>query len=123
MGKEMLDGSLVGENTLLIQKTVRSGQSIKHSGNVVILGDVNPGAEIIAGGHIIVMGVVRGIVHAGAFGEEKATVTAFALNPTQIRISGKITRPPDEDYSKTDEPETARIKDGVIVIEKYKTLR
>ncbi|HEY4033207.1 MAG TPA: septum site-determining protein MinC, partial [Ktedonobacteraceae bacterium] len=53
------------EDTLFLRRTVRSGQAIHHHSNVVVLGDVNPGAEIIAGGDIIVWGVLRGMVHAG----------------------------------------------------------
>lgn len=121
--KEMLDTALSSENTILIQKTLRSGQSIKHSGNVVILGDVNPGAEVVAGGHVVVMGAVRGMVHAGAFGDENATVTAFCLNPIQLRICNYITRIPDGNHPEPTEPETARIINQGIIIEKYHSLR
>ncbi|ATW25493.1 septum site-determining protein MinC [Candidatus Formimonas warabiya] len=122
MGKEMLDGAM-GENTLLLQKTLRSGQSIKHSGNVVVLGDVNPGAEIVAGGHVIIMGTARGVIHAGASGNESATITAFYLNPTQLRIGNFISRAPDGDRPCPENPETARIKDGMLIIEKYQSPR
>jgi len=58
--------------TKFLRKTIRSGQSINYPGNVVIIGDVNPGAEIYAAGNIIVMGTLRGIVHAGTNGNEKS---------------------------------------------------
>lgn len=106
-------------NTLLIQRSLRSGQSIQYSGNVVIMGDVNPGAEVIASGNIVVMGFFKGVAHAGATGDESATITAFRLQPTQLRIAGHITRPPDEETATPEIPEIARIKDGMIVIEKY----
>lgn len=122
MKKEMLDG-VIGEDTLLIQKTLRSGQSIKHSGNVVVLGDVNPGAEIIAGGHVIVVGSVRGVVHAGAAGNQVATITAFHLNPTQLRIGNLISCAPDGDRPCSENPETARINSGSLIIEKYQPPR
>ena len=80
-------------DTLLVQRSLRSGQSIHHTGSVVIMGDVNPGAEVIAGGNIVVMGSFRGVAHAGAQGDESATITAFRLRPTQLRIAGHITRP------------------------------
>ncbi|MGI6064878.1 MAG: septum site-determining protein MinC [Bacillota bacterium] len=121
--KELLDTALNSENTILIQKTLRSGQSIKHSGNVVILGDVNPGAEVVAGGHVIVMGALRGMVHAGAFGNENATVTAFCLNPIQLRICNYITRIPDGSHPDPGEPETARISNETVIIEKYQSSR
>jgi len=118
----MLDEA-IGADTLLIQKTLRSGQSIKHSGNVVVLGDVNPGAEIIAGGHVIVLGTVRGVVHAGAAGDISATITAFNLNPTQLRIANLISRPPDGDKMCPENPETARITGGSLIIERYQPSR
>lgn len=107
------------DNTILIKRTIRSGQSIQFDGNVVVMGDVNPGSEIIASGNIIVMGALRGVVHAGATGDEAATVSAFKLQPTQLRIANHITRAPDGDYPVPERPETARIKDGVVVIEIY----
>ena len=109
-----------GENTILVQKSLRSGQTVEFPGNVVILGDVNPGAEIIAGGHIVVMGALRGVVHAGALGDETATITAFQLEPTQLRIATHITRSPDgTDAPDIIHPEIAMIRNGVAVIEKY----
>ncbi len=107
------------ENTILIKRTVRSGQCIQFDGSVVVLGDVNPGSEIIASGNIVVMGALRGVVHAGATGNEEATVAAFKLQPTQLRIANHITRAPDGEYLAPDYPEIARIKDGVVVIEVY----
>ncbi len=112
---------LVDENTILVQRTLRSGQSIRYNGNVVVLGDVNPGAEISAAGNVIVMGALRGVVHAGAGGDEKAVVLAFKLQPTQLRISNHITRPPDNESPDTEQPEMARIRDGVVTIEIFQT--
>ena len=100
---------------------MRSGQAISYHGNVVILGDVNPGAEIAATGNVIVMGALRGVVHAGAGGDENAIVLAFKLQPTQLRISDHITRPPDNEIIETDHPEMARIRDGVVTIEAFQT--
>lgn len=108
-------------NTLILKKTIRSGQRISHKGNVVIIGDVNPGAEIIASGDIIVMGCLRGVVHAGAQGNLVAEVYANSLQPTQLRIAQYIARSPDGHFFKKlrkAEPEKARVKDGQIVIER-----
>ncbi|MGB9803727.1 septum site-determining protein MinC [Desulfofundulus sp.] len=110
-------GEQVDDNTILIQRTLRSGQKIHYDGNIVIIGDINPGAEVVATGNIIVMGAVRGVVHAGAGGNEKAMVLAFRLEPTQLRIAGHITRPPDEQSSRPERPEVARIKNGLVTIE------
>ncbi|NPV27201.1 MAG: septum site-determining protein MinC [Firmicutes bacterium] len=115
----MKEQEIANENTVLIQRTLRSGQSIQYPGNVVILGDVNPGAEVIASGNIVVMGCFRGVAHAGATGNEQAIVTAFRLKPTQLRIANHITRAPDGEYPEPDQPEIARIRDGMVVIEKY----
>jgi len=112
---------LVDEKTILVQRTLRSGQSIHYDGNVVILGDVNPGAEVAATGNIIVMGALRGVVHAGANGDENAIVMAFHLQPTQLRIADHITRPPDNDDIYPDYPEMARIKGGVVTIESFQS--
>ena len=109
----------IDDNTILIKRTVRSGQCIQYDGNIVVLGDVNPGSELIASGNIVVMGALRGVVHAGATGSEQASVAAFRLQPTQLRIANHITRPPEGDYLPPDQPEIARIKDGVVVIEAY----
>lgn len=121
---DKLDGSLAAEDiapgeTILIQRTIRSGQSIRFHGNVVVMGDVNPGGEVVAGGDIIVMGHLRGVAHAGAMGSEKAVVAAFRLQPTQLRIANHITRSPDGEQVTPEQPEVARIQNGVVVIEKY----
>ena len=88
---------------------------------VVVMGDVNPGGEIIAGGNIVVMGHLRGVVHAGALGSQKAVVAAFRLQPTQLRIANHITRAPDGEEIIPNQPEVARIRNGIVVIEKYCT--
>ncbi|MEG1536889.1 MAG: septum site-determining protein MinC [Clostridiales bacterium] len=121
---EQWSAKLSNKPTLLVQRSLRSGQNINFDGNVVVLGDVNPGAEIIASGHILVMGALRGLVHAGATGEDAATITALTLSPTQLRIASHITRPPDgggDDGIKP--PETARIRDDAVIIEPYQAQR
>lgn len=108
------------EQTILVQRTIRSGQRVFYPGNVVVLGDVNPGGEVVAGGNIIVMGTFRGVAHAGAMGEKKAIVAALRLEPAQLRIAGYITRSPEGDFSTTlRQPEIARVQDGVVIIEQY----
>jgi len=108
------------EETILVKRTLRSGQKIFFPGNVVVLGDVNPGAEVIAGGNVLIMGSMRGMAHAGALGSEDAVVAAFRLNPTQLRIANHITRPPEGHASKGKEPEVASIKSGKVIIEDLK---
>lgn len=105
------------ESFAIIERTIRSGQIVRHSGTVIILGDVNPGAEIVAGGNIIVVGALRGVAHAGAGGNPGAVVSASRLQPTQLRIGGVISRPPDNDQESARSPEVARVKDGTVVID------
>lgn len=104
---------------LLIHRTVRSGQVIRHAGTVVVIGDVNPGAEVIAEGDVIVWGKLRGVVHAGASGNENAVVGALILTPTQLRIGGYIARAPDDKRSNNWPAEIARVRDGQIVVEPW----
>ncbi len=99
--------------------TLRSGQTIKSLGNLVVVGDVNPGAELIAVGNIVVMGVLRGTVHAGCDGDREATVSAARMAPTQIRIADIITRPPDGETTTEWLPEIAYIHEGNIYIDGY----
>lgn len=108
------------QETLLLCKSIRSGQKTACPGNIVIVGDVNPGAEVIAGGNIVVMGCLRGMAHAGALGDEKAVISAYRLSPTQLRIADHITRPPDNEVFAEKDPELASIKDGKVVIERLK---
>jgi septum site-determining protein MinC len=106
--------------TITVKKTVRSGQKIQFEGNLLIIGDVNPGAEVIASGDIVVLGKLRGIAHAGASGNESAQVFALQLTPVQIRIAGMFTRDSERGIkNKNNGPEMARIKDNTIVVERY----
>lgn len=105
--------------TKYIYTTLRSGNSIKYNGNIVIVGDVNPGAEVIATGNIIVMGTLRGIAHAGILGNTSALVVAFSLEPTQLRISNIIARSPDHQNYKPTGPEKACINGNSIIILPY----
>ena len=78
------------EAALFLSKTLRSGTRIEYPGNVVIFGDVNPGAEVVAEGNVIVWGRVRGVIHAGAKGNRQAVICALDLSATQLRIADEI---------------------------------
>jgi septum site-determining protein MinC len=80
----------------------------------VIIGDVNPGAEVVAGGDIVVWGRARGLVHAGALEDENAVICALELAPTQLRIASHIARSPEERPAQP-VPERASVRDGQIV--------
>ncbi|WP_196593247.1 septum site-determining protein MinC [Pectinatus sottacetonis] len=105
--------------TTVINQTIRNGQEVISDGSIIINGNVNPGATIIAGGNIEVRGSCRGIVHAGAFGDIRAIVSANHLIPMQIRIADMVARAPDKWMSKSDAPypEKAYVSDGQIVLE------
>jgi len=108
---------------LYIKQTLRSGQVVSHKGDLVIVGDVNPGAEILAEGDITVWGSLRGIAHAGIGGNTEAEIRALNLQPIQIRIAHAIARAPDRPritYANGTGPEIARIVDGKIRIQKNK---
>lgn len=106
-------------NALLLRETIRSGRSVWHEGHVVVLGDVNAGAEVIATGNVVVWGRLRGLVHAGAGGDATAAICALELNPTQLRIADQIAVAPS-DTRPAVIPEQATIRDGQIVAEPWR---
>lgn len=110
--------------TLYIKKTIRSGQSITSDGNLVIIGDVNPGAEVAAKGDITVWGILGGIAHAGKEGNSQARIRALKMNAIQLRIADIFARKPDgvntPFVQKTNEfvPEEAKTYKKNIIINK-----
>ena len=113
-----IDTNLTGENAILIQKTLRSGFKITFQGHVTVIGDVNPGAEIIAAGSVIIWGKLKGVVHAGAEGDEKAVVCSLDLLPAQLRIAS-ITAIPAQRKGKP-QPEMAKIVGREVIAEIWK---
>ena len=97
------------------QGTVRSGEYIESAGDLLILGDVNPGAKVSAEGNIIIWGRLLGIAHAGSKGNSNATISALQLRPLQIRIGKKIARGPKE-KPQIGLAEQARIDSDEIII-------
>lgn len=81
---------ITDDTALFINKTLRSGKRVEFPGHVVVMGDVNAGAEIIADGNVIVWGRVRGMIHAGAKGNRSATICALDLSATQLRIADEV---------------------------------
>jgi septum formation inhibitor MinC len=79
-----------GVSTLYHRGTLRGGQALHNLGNIVVIGDLNPGAELIASGDIVVVGALRGTAHAGAQGDRSARVIALEFAPTQLRIATVI---------------------------------
>lgn len=105
-------------DTFFLRRTLRSGQAIHYGRSVVVLGDVNPGAEIVAGGDVIVWGGLRGMVHAGYPNNEQALVCALQLAPVQLRIAHILSRSP-EGFESSPHPEVAAIRQGQIVVETW----
>lgn len=110
--------------TLYLQQTLRSGQTMSYDGNIVLIGDAHPGSEIIAKGDITIWGVLAGIAHAGARGNDFAKIRALKINAIQLRISGFYARRPDSmnipfiQRSNEFTPEEARVNDREIAIYK-----
>jgi len=106
------------ERLLIVDRHLRSGQTIEHGGDVLVLGDVNRDAQIVAVGNIIVMGTLRGVAIAGALGDESAVVVAQRMEPQQIRIGKKIAITEESERRSPGYPEVAKVEDGMIVLEK-----
>jgi septum site-determining protein MinC len=102
---------------VLVRRTLRNGRTVHSDGHVVVLGDVNAGALIVAAGDVIVWGRLRGTVHAGARGDELAVVCALDLAPTQLRIAGHITISPED--RRRPRPEKALVRNGRIEAEAW----
>ena len=105
---------------------LRSGQVLECSSNVVLVGDVNPGAMITAGGNIVVLGSMKGNARAGAFGDSSCFIFALDMRPIQLQIGEYIAKSPDKEKGRrirkknTENqglPKVAMVKDETICIE------
>lgn len=119
-------------NHFVHRGSLRSGQVLRKTESIVVIGDVNPGAQVVSGGDIMVWGRLRGIAHAGAEGNRRAVVAAIDFVPTQLRIANLTAIAPDEKRKKARgvglmfwkkeperRPEIARVIDGRIVVEPW----
>jgi septum site-determining protein MinC len=117
-------------NHFVYRGSLRSGQVLRKSESIVIIGDVNPGAQVISGGDIMVWGRLRGIAHAGAEGNRRSVVAAIDFVPTQLRIANLTTIAPEQKKARSvgfkfwkkepeRRPEIARVVDGRIVVEPW----
>ena len=107
-----------GSSGVLIKRTLRNGRTVRHVGHVVVIGDVNPGAHVIAGGDVLIWGRLRGTVHAGAGGDSDAVVCALDMRPMQLRIANQVAITPESATSRP-RPEVAFIREGQIVAEEW----
>ena len=107
-----------------IAKVIRSGQILEVVGDLLLIGDVNPGGTIIAGGNIFVMGALRGIAQAGHNGNRESFISASVMKPSHIRIADKIMKGPDKYIEDGHAMECAFIdENGRIVVEKTQTFK
>lgn len=109
------------EKAYLHEGCLRSGDCLEHGATVVVLGDVNPGAQIHAAGDVIVWGRLRGIAHAGSRGNAAARIAALQLQPQQVRIASTTALGPGE-HGPPGQPEQAVQRNGQIVIEAAKSM-
>ena len=109
-----------GPQASYLRHGLRGGQKEVFDGDVILAGDVNQGAEIIAGGDVVVIGTLRGVIHAGYPDNEGAVVIALNLTPLQLRIGPLIAIPEEgQNHRGVLRPEVARVLDEQIVIEPY----
>jgi len=101
---------------VIVRNTCRSGVRIVSPSDAVVLGDVNPGAEIIAQGDIVVFGALRGMAHAGSAGERSARIWALSIEPNQIRIADLFAVSPQGAKRAPTKFEMAEIENGVILV-------
>ncbi|MCJ8343172.1 MAG: septum site-determining protein MinC [Cetobacterium sp.] len=119
-------GNIIEEGlTKFYRGTLRSGNKLEFEGNIVVMGDVNPGAYVKAKGNIIVLGHLNGIAYAGSENENDAFVGALSMKPIQIKIGEYMAKNPSHEIldtnrvKKTTEFEVAYLKDGRIFIEGF----
>ncbi|MEK3791735.1 septum site-determining protein MinC [Paenibacillus sp. FSL R7-0204] len=106
------------EALFMMSGMLRSGQVLHHEGNLLFLGDVNPGGTITCSGDIYILGALKGMAHAGFNGNQEAIIAASLLAPTQLRIAEIISRPPDEWGTRESSMEFAYLSGGAMQIDK-----
>jgi septum site-determining protein MinC len=110
-------GPISQETALYVNRTLRSGTRVEFPGSVVVLGDVNPGAELVVQGSVIIWGRLRGAVHAGSGGDANAVVCSLEIAPMRLQIADQAWEKPAGDLEAR--PGMALIRDGGIVIEAW----
>ncbi|PFA64558.1 septum site-determining protein MinC [Bacillus sp. AFS015802] len=104
---------------------IRSGQVVEVPGDILVVGDVNPGGKILAGGNIYILGSLKGIAHAGCNGNQKSVIVASKMVPSQLRIADSLNRAPDRVEEEDDrEMECAYVDEsGQIVVDRLQVLK
>jgi septum site-determining protein MinC len=109
-------------NLQIMTSIIRSGQTLTHDGDLLLIGDVNPGGTILCTGDIYVMGALRGMAHAGMKGRHDAVIATSLMRPTQLRIADVVSRPPEEWISGDAAMEFAYLEEGQMQIDKLSQL-
>jgi septum site-determining protein MinC len=122
--KEEVNRFRAENEVVTVARVVRSGQVLQVPGDLLLIGDVNPGGTVMAGGNIYIMGTLKGIAHAGVSGNDQAVITASSMQPSQLRISDCINRAPDRLKSNEKrEMECAYIDDNhQIIVDRLQVL-
>lgn len=117
----------MGGQSEFYKGTLRSGQTLESEGSITVIGDVNPGAKVVAGGNIVILGALKGNAHAGAFGDQSCFIFALDMNPIQVQIGELIAKSPDKQKGRrrlvkreketATESQIAFAKDGCIYME------
>lgn len=113
--KKAFSEEIESSETKFFKGSLRCGKKVEFEGSIVVLGDVNAGAEVIAGENVVILGVLRGVAHAGAKGNKKAMIVAASIECPQIRIANIV-----KEMEKTEEQERktyAYMKENDIVLE------
>src|SRR5699024_8037941 len=97
IGRKQAEAWIESNGMKTFSKIVRSGQVLEVEGDLLLIGDVNPGGEVRASGHVFILGSLHGIAHAGFNGDDTAVIVASYMNPSQLRIAQFISRSPDYD--------------------------
>ena len=114
--KRTFNSKITVSETKFHRGSLRSGQKLETEGSLVILGDVNSGAEVMAAENIVVLGALRGLAHAGAKGNKEAIVSAGLLDTVQIRISN-IVKEIDRDEEPMHKQAYVFVDNNEIIIE------
>ncbi len=109
-------------NLQAITSIVRSGQTLEHDGDLLLIGDVNPGGTLLCTGDIYVMGALRGMAHAGIGGRSDVIIATSLMRPTQLRIANVVSRPPEEWLTLDSAMEFAYLNEGQMQIDKLSQL-
>ncbi|RJX41851.1 septum site-determining protein MinC [Paenibacillus pinisoli] len=106
----------------VITSIVRSGQTLEHEGDLLLIGDVNPGGTILCTGDIYILGALKGMAHAGIAGRTDVVIATSLMKPTQLRIADVVSRPPEEWLTGDAAMEFAYLEEGQMQIDKLSQL-